>query len=80
MFVPLYYSGLMKQGIPATTPSSLASVSRLIQQEGLFRLWRGVSTMFIACIPAHAAYFSVLETCKAKYVHALDIPRSIVGP
>jgi len=38
--------------------------SRLVRHEGFFRLWRGVSAMFAACIPAHAAYFSVYETSK----------------
>lgn len=54
------------QVVPPSHPSTLSAVTKLVQQEGFLRLWRGVSTMFIACIPAHAAYFSVLETCKAK--------------
>lgn len=31
---------------------------------GVLRLWRGVSTMLTACIPAHAAYFSIFEHSK----------------
>eukprot|EP01038_Epipyxis_sp_PR26KG_P005564 gene5564-7686_t len=38
--------------------------SRMVNNEGLFRLWRGVSAMFAGCIPAHAAYFSVFEFTK----------------
>jgi hypothetical protein len=38
----------------------------LVAKEGTMRLWRGVSTMFSACIPAHAAYFSILEAMKAQ--------------
>jgi hypothetical protein len=45
---------------------SFGAAARLVQREGLLRLWRGVSTMFSACIPAHAAYFSALELCKLK--------------
>lgn len=30
------------------------------------RLWRGVGTMFAACVPAHAAYFSIYEFAKDK--------------
>jgi len=33
--------------------------SKIVKNEGIFRLWRGVSAMFAGCIPAHAAYFSV---------------------
>ena len=38
--------------------------SRIVKREGIFRLWRGVSAMFIGCIPAHAAYFSIFESMK----------------
>ena len=33
--------------------------------EGIMRLWRGVQTMMIGCIPAHALYFSSYEMVKA---------------
>jgi len=48
-----------------------SSVIRLIKQRGILRLWRGVSTMFVACVPAHMAYFSIYETCKS-YTGAND--------
>mmetsp|Transcript_23997 Transcript_23997/g.24586 ORF Transcript_23997/g.24586 Transcript_23997/m.24586 type:complete len:354 (-) Transcript_23997:61-1122(-) len=38
---------------------------RIVKQDGILRLWRGVSAMFIGCIPAHAAYFSIFETMKS---------------
>eukprot|EP00605_Chrysophyceae_sp_TOSAG23-4_P000198 GSChrysophyteH1.ASY1.ANO1.234.1 assembled CDS len=38
--------------------------TRIVEREGLFRLWRGVSAMFAGCIPAHAAYFSIFESMK----------------
>jgi solute carrier family 25 (mitochondrial iron transporter), member 28/37 len=38
--------------------------TKIVKQEGVFRLWRGVSAMFAGCIPAHAAYFTIFETMK----------------
>mmetsp|Transcript_22810 Transcript_22810/g.31589 ORF Transcript_22810/g.31589 Transcript_22810/m.31589 type:complete len:341 (-) Transcript_22810:281-1303(-) len=38
-----------------------------IQKQGVLRLWRGVNTMILGCIPAHAAYFSVVELCKESF-------------
>lgn len=35
--------------------------------EGILRLWRGVQTMLIGCIPAHALYFSSYEMVKASF-------------
>lgn len=32
---------------------------------GVARLWRGVQTMLVGCIPAHALYFSTYELVKA---------------
>ena len=32
---------------------------------GFKRLWRGVQTMFVGCIPAHALYFSSYEIIKS---------------
>ena len=32
---------------------------------GFKRLWRGVQTMFVGCIPAHALYFSSYESIKS---------------
>jgi len=35
-------------------------------QGSMFRLWRGVHTMFIGCVPAHALYFSAYEVTKKQ--------------
>ncbi|EED87351.1 predicted protein, partial [Thalassiosira pseudonana CCMP1335] len=40
------------------SPPSLSST-------GFKRLWRGVQTMFIGCVPAHALYFSSYEIIKS---------------
>lgn len=40
--------------------------SKIVRNEGIFRLWRGVSAMFAGCVPAHAVYFSVFEMMKLK--------------
>ena len=33
----------------------------------VFRLWRGVHTMFVGCVPAHALYFSSYEVMKKQF-------------
>mmetsp|Transcript_24193 Transcript_24193/g.68506 ORF Transcript_24193/g.68506 Transcript_24193/m.68506 type:complete len:417 (+) Transcript_24193:241-1491(+) len=43
------------------------AVKELIAREGVARLWRGVSTMLAATIPAHAIYFSVFEQSKISF-------------
>ena len=47
-----------------TTSTAWAAAQDLVAREGYFRLWRGVQTMMGACIPAHAAYFSIFEFMK----------------
>jgi len=36
-----------------------------VSHQGLTRLWRGVQTILVGCIPAHALYFSTYESVKA---------------
>eukprot|EP00937_MAST-01D_sp_MAST-1D-sp2_P005758 g5758.t1 len=36
----------------------------MVREQGPLRMWRGVSTMFSGCVPAHAAYFSIFEALK----------------
>ena len=52
---------LVNEPIISAQPSSAANT----QTAGLSRLWRGVQTMFIGCIPAHALYFSSYELVKS---------------
>ncbi|KAF4127850.1 Mitochondrial carrier protein, partial [Phytophthora infestans] len=40
---------------------------KLVAEEGPFRLFRGVSTMLGASLPAHAVYFSVFEAAKKAF-------------
>lgn len=49
------------------TPIDVAA--RLWRNHGGMRLWRGVQTMFIGCIPAHGAYFTI---CALTPGPALD--------
>ncbi|KAG5180363.1 mitoferrin-like protein [Tribonema minus] len=42
-------------------------VLEMVRGQGMLRLWRGVGTMFVGCVPAHAAYFSILELCKERF-------------
>lgn len=39
----------------------------LVKQQGQQRLWRGVSTTLLGCIPAHAGYFSIYELGKVQF-------------
>mmetsp|Transcript_12412 Transcript_12412/g.22129 ORF Transcript_12412/g.22129 Transcript_12412/m.22129 type:complete len:389 (-) Transcript_12412:330-1496(-) len=43
------------------------AIKELIAKEGFGRLWRGVSTMLIATIPAHALYFTSYEQSKVVF-------------
>ena len=45
-----------------------ASLLEMIQAQGVPRMWRGVQTMFAGCIPAHAAYFSIFEWLKPRFI------------
>lgn len=48
--------------LPRSAGSSVANWNELV---GFTRLWRGVQTILVGCIPAHALYFSAYETVKA---------------
>jgi len=39
----------------------------LLRTQGVTRLWRGVSTALMGCIPAHAGYFSIYEWGKVNF-------------
>ena len=54
---------LVSQPVLATADVAQGTVQPYTQGWG--RLWRGVQTMFIGCIPAHALYFSSYELVKA---------------
>ena len=45
----------------------IASGTKLVSTGGMARMWVGVQTMFTGCVPAHAAYFSIYEGCKASF-------------
>jgi len=47
--------------------STASAIRQVVETKGVLRLWRGVSTMFAACIPAHAAYFSIYEKSKVAF-------------
>ena len=53
-----------RPGVSFGTDGCVHALKSLVRAEGFGRLWRGVSTMFVGCIPAHAAYFSIFEECK----------------
>jgi solute carrier family 25 (mitochondrial iron transporter), member 28/37 len=49
----------------ATATLKSAVEATAVNTVGLSRLWRGVQTILIGCIPAHALYFSSYEMVKA---------------
>lgn len=72
------------QAYCANCPANTSSQSRpsgmwntMRQLTGFGRLWRGVQTMMLGCIPAHALYFSSYEAVKALF---LDTEQQNLGP
>lgn len=55
---------------PTTTTTAAGSIANRQNHTttGFKRLWRGVQTMFVGCIPAHALYFSSYEGIKSIYL------------
>ena len=49
----------------ASSSSTSSSTIPIESQLGMTRLWRGVQTILVGCIPAHALYFSTYEIVKA---------------
>lgn len=45
---------------------------RIIQQDGVLRLWRGVSTMFVGCIPGKISSFFYF------FLHTQRMPHTLV--
>lgn len=61
-------------------PSSLvlsSTVDSTMTLTGVARLWRGVQTMAIGCVPAHALYFSIYEVCKSNLLPVSHLPQEI---
>ena len=49
----------------SSSTSSTTTIAASSNNPGFKRLWRGVQTMFVGCIPAHALYFSSYEFIKS---------------
>jgi solute carrier family 25 iron transporter 28/37 len=56
---------LMSQPVAAVAGAATTAASNPVEVVGITRLWRGVHTILIGCIPAHALYFSSYEMVKA---------------
>jgi solute carrier family 25 iron transporter 28/37 len=59
---------LVLETATATAMSSSAPEAAVVSTAGMSRLWRGVQTILVGCIPAHALYFSSYEIVKAATV------------
>jgi len=55
---------IARPGVSLGVDGCVYAMKSLVRSEGVLRLWRGVSTMFAGCIPAHAAYFTIFEEVK----------------
>lgn len=51
--------------------SVITSISKIASTEGIYSLWRGVSSVVLGAGPAHAIYFSVFEASKTLLVNRL---------
>lgn len=51
----------------STRLASFSETKAMIRQNGLFRLWGGVTSVIMGCVPAHAAYFSIYEMSKHTF-------------
>jgi solute carrier family 25 iron transporter 28/37 len=56
---------VLEGGAASASSSSARAVAAAPQMVGISRLWRGVQTILVGCIPAHALYFSNYELVKA---------------
>lgn len=65
MSEPIVLEGAAASAAPADTPANMKGVSRL---------FRGVQTMIVGCIPAHACYFSSYEIMKASFQDGGHLP------
>lgn len=59
------------------TFSPTVDVATTSTSVGVARLWRGVQTMVVGCIPAHALYFSTYETCKSLLLPLSYLPHDV---
>ena len=50
----------------AAEVGAIPMLARLVNAQGAARMWSGVQTMMLACVPAHAAYFSIYEGMKPR--------------
>jgi len=54
---------------PSTTVTTTTNPSSKVLTAGWTRLFRGVQTILIGCIPAHALYFSSYEMVKSAFLN-----------
>uniref|UniRef100_A0A7S2EGN0 Mitochondrial carrier protein n=1 Tax=Trieres chinensis TaxID=1514140 RepID=A0A7S2EGN0_TRICV len=56
------------EGAAAATAAAATEAAGATAQRGVLRLWRGVQTMAVGCVPAHALYFSSYEAVKSLFL------------
>ena len=63
----------------STRLSSVTELRSVVGEFGIQRLWRGLSSIAMGCIPAHAAYFSIYESSK-HYMGISDHNFHVLAP
>ena len=64
---PLALEATTSATTTTTTLNNLKNAAKvpIVESTDMTRLWRGVQTILVGCIPAHALYFSTYEIVKA---------------
>lgn len=65
----------IQTNLQANSSSSLsisATFRALYKDAGFSRMWRGIESVILGCIPAHAAFFSIYEYSKRSFHIEMD--------
>ena len=60
------------QASSSRTLSISGTFQALYRDAGLLRMWKGVSSVIMGCVPAHAAFFSIYEYSKRSLKIEMD--------
>mmetsp|Transcript_5337 Transcript_5337/g.21149 ORF Transcript_5337/g.21149 Transcript_5337/m.21149 type:complete len:367 (+) Transcript_5337:226-1326(+) len=66
-------------GVTPRPEISMNMLAHSVRKEGVLRLWRGVSTMFGGCVPAHALYFSIFEQIRSQAGRSSTVGTAAAG-
>lgn len=64
--VAMFPMDTLKTHMQASPFKHRGDIKALVRKRGFLGLWRGAPAVAVACVPSHAAYFSVYEAAKAR--------------